>query len=393
MKTICLCLNIHILPPMFYCRFFHFYQNDFSLSCPEIEEYYKRFCHGRLKSFFNLLNQQISDSKGKLKLAVSISGSTLALMHLYVPEALTLIGNLVINKQIGLLSVPYSHSLLSYVDRNSFVEETRTHENLLEKIFNYESDVLFLHSGRNCAQLIKDVTEKACRYTTVICPAGFREKGIVEKDSIIKIFEINAKLSNLLQNRVCGKGDKSIVSNATSLFSKFMKHVPSSAPAVVVYNPLYVSSESQLLADRIYSAFLKKLCKESETTFLLPAQLPEHTPFDAKNNSGPDIYLRNQLQKEAFKSLLKVQCLIRHNPPDLWEVAKDMEYLRYMCLRFAKPSCNKKYYNPYSSPYLAYISYMNVLDSFRIKLQRKSTSRAKIKSVNACITAENQIVR
>jgi alpha-amylase len=83
-------------------------------------------------------------------------------------------------------------------------------------------------------------------------------------------------------------------------------------------------------------------------------------------------WLGNELQEEAFNKLYSL--LHRVEKCDDAEIIKDWEYLQvsdhfyYMCTKFFSDGEVHKYFNPYDSPYEAFINYMNVLSDFALRL-------------------------
>ena len=59
-----------------------------------------------------------------------------------------------------------------------------------------------------------------------------------------------------------------------------------------------------------------------------------------------------------------------------------------MCTKWFSDGDVHKYFNPYESPYDAFISYMNVLNDFKIRLSAKSGMRVQNKLE---FKAKNQI--
>jgi len=51
-----------------------------------------------------------------------------------------------------------------------------------------------------------------------------------------------------------------------------------------------------------------------------------------------------------------------------WNYLQISDHLYYMCTKFFSDGEVHMYFNPYNSPYEAFINYMNVLSDFRIRL-------------------------
>jgi alpha-amylase len=51
-----------------------------------------------------------------------------------------------------------------------------------------------------------------------------------------------------------------------------------------------------------------------------------------------------------------------------WRLLQSSDHFYYMCTKWFDDGDVHKYFNPYESPYEAYINYMNILDSVRARL-------------------------
>ena len=83
-------------------------------------------------------------------------------------------------------------------------------------------------------------------------------------------------------------------------------------------------------------------------------------------------WLGNELQNEAFSKLYGLQeKLSILNDPVLWSDychLQESDHFYYKCTKFFTGGDMHKYFNPYNSPYEAFINYMNVLSDFIIRV-------------------------
>ena len=82
-------------------------------------------------------------------------------------------------------------------------------------------------------------------------------------------------------------------------------------------------------------------------------------------------WLGNELQNDAFSKLYGLtEKLSILNDPVLWSDfghLQESDHLYYMCTKFFSDGEVHKYFNPYDTPYEAFINYMNVLSDFTIR--------------------------
>jgi len=86
-------------------------------------------------------------------------------------------------------------------------------------------------------------------------------------------------------------------------------------------------------------------------------------------------WLGNELQSEAFKKVYAMtEKLSIVNDEELWADfghLQESDHFYYMCTKFFSDGEVHKYFNPYDTPYEAFINYMNVISDFQIRLDEK----------------------
>ena len=86
-------------------------------------------------------------------------------------------------------------------------------------------------------------------------------------------------------------------------------------------------------------------------------------------------WLGNELQNEAYKKVYAMtEKLSIVNDVELWEDfghLQESDHFYYMCTKFFSDGEVHKYFNPYDTPYEAFINYMNVISDFQIRLDEK----------------------
>jgi alpha-amylase len=133
--------------------------------------------------------------------------------------------------------------------------------------------------------------------------------------------------------------------------------------------------------------FLKNLpdavFKLSKYSFSTPSEVARNLqPVSAINVTFPiswadeerdlTAWLGNEMQQEAFNKLYELSNKIsRVNDPKLekdWNYLQVSDHFYYMCTKFFSDGAVHSYFNPYQSPYDAFINYMNILNDFIIRV-------------------------
>jgi alpha-amylase/alpha-mannosidase (GH57 family) len=85
-------------------------------------------------------------------------------------------------------------------------------------------------------------------------------------------------------------------------------------------------------------------------------------------------WLGNDLQDDAFDALYALEHLVKEiNDPYLshdWLRLQTSDHFYYMCTKWFSDGDVHKYFNPYGTPYDAYINFMNVLSDFKLRIER-----------------------
>jgi alpha-amylase len=83
-------------------------------------------------------------------------------------------------------------------------------------------------------------------------------------------------------------------------------------------------------------------------------------------------WLGNELQNDAFNKLNdQIEKLSLLNDEALWSDfghLQESDHFYYMCTTFFSDGAVHKYFNPYDTPYEAFINYMNVLSDFILRV-------------------------
>ena len=105
------------------------------------------------------------------------------------------------------------------------------------------------------------------------------------------------------------------------------------------------------------------------------------SPYDKGNifNHDPDRPKRLLLHKREINKLYALEeKLILLDKADLWADfghLQESDHLYYMCTKFFSDGEVHKMFNPYDTPYEAFINYMNVLSDFIIRVNDAYASK------------------
>jgi alpha-amylase len=100
-----------------------------------------------------------------------------------------------------------------------------------------------------------------------------------------------------------------------------------------------------------------------------------HVPYPiswADEERDLTAWLGNEMQDEAFSNLYSLsEKMSRINDPDIqrdWRYLQTSDHFYYMCTKWFSDGDVHKYYNPYDSPYDAFINFMNAFSDFSLRV-------------------------
>jgi alpha-amylase len=135
-------------------------------------------------------------------------------------------------------------------------------------------------------------------------------------------------------------------------------------------------------------SFASEVLKDSRFCFQTPGEAAQsHDPVAALN--APDTlswadrerdltaWLGSAMQQDAIQTLYKleagVRCRQKRKYLQTWRMLQTSDHFYYMCTKWSADGDVHRYFNPYPSPYDAYINFMNILDDFSRRIKWKSS--------------------
>ena len=390
-KSICLYFQVHQPNRLRLYRFFdigkdsHYY-DDFAN-----RTILRRVAQKCYLPMNELLLELINTYKGEFKVAFSISGSVLEQFDRYAPEVIDSFRKLAATGSVEFLSETYYHSLASLASPEEFKHQVEKHRETIEHYFGVTPKAF-----RNTELIYSDAIGE------MVHEMGFRTmltegaKHVLGWKSPNYVYSCaNApKLSLLLKN-------SSLSDDIAFRFSdrnwsdwpltgdKYVAWIKSAAQNDEIVN-LFMDYETfgehQSAQSGIFDFmryFPEVVKKDGEFEFVTPteatkkhkpvAQLDVPDPISwADEERDVTAWLGNELQNDAFKKLYsQEEKLALLDNEDLWSDyghLQESDHFYYMCTKFFSDGAVHKYFNPYDTPYEAFINYMNVLSDFILRV-------------------------
>ena len=391
MRTICFYFQVHQPFRLRRYRFFdigndHYYYDDFSN-----ESILQKVAQKCYLPANELMLDLIQKNKGKFKIAYSISGIAMDQFRLYAPEVLESFKKLADTGQVEFLSETYAHSLSALKGKEEFERQVRAHDQLIKEHFGQEPKVFrnteLIYSDEIGA-MVADMGFKAMLTEGAKHVLGWKSPNYLYCNAInpkLKLLLKNFKLSDDIAFRFSNKTWSDYPLTADK-FVDWLNQIPEKEEVVNLFMDYETFGEHQWKETGIFDfleALPENVFKNSPFTFSTPSEVARKLQVvSAVNVPNPiswadeerdlTAWLGNELQNEAFDKLYSLGEKVYESGNE--GIKQDYAYLQvsdhfyYMSTKFYSDGEVHSYFNPYDTPYDAFINYMNVLSDFEIRV-------------------------
>jgi len=292
--------------------------------------------------------------------------------------------------QVEFLAETYSHSLVALKSNELFQEQVQRHCDLMEKYFGQRPTVFrnteMVYSDEIGAA-VADMGFKAVLTEGAKHVLGWKSPNYLYCNAInprLKVLMRNFKLSDDIAFRFSNQGWSEYPLTPEKLVN-WMNGNPKEEiiNLFMDYETIGEHQPAETGIFRFLEEFPAAVFKHSDLQFATPSEIAEHfqpvsvvsvpnTISWADEERDLSAWLGNEMQQEAFDKLYELR--ERMSKVDDEELNKDWGYLQvsdhfyYMSTKFFSDGEVHNYFNPYESPYEAFINYMNVLSDFRMRL-------------------------
>jgi alpha-amylase len=391
MRTICLYFQVHQPFRFRRYRFFdvgneHYYYDDYTN-----ESILRKVADNCYLPANKILLELIRKHEGKFRVAFSISGVALDQFELYAPEVLESFKELAKTGSVEFLAETNAHSLAALKDRPEFEKQVMEH---IEKVKQYfgQSPSVFRNTelvySDEIGAMIADMGFEAMLTEGAKHILGWKSPNYLYCNAInpkLKILLKNFTLSDDIAFRFSDKGWKEYPLTAEK-FVGWLNKIDKKEETVNLFMDYETFGEHQWAETGIFGflkSFPDKVFGMTGFSFSTPSEIAKslqpvsaiQVPYPiswADEERDLTAWLGNEMQQDAFNKLYDLSEKVKKaNDPVL---AKDWNYLQlsdhfyYMCTKFFSDGAVHSYFNPYQSPYDAFINYMNILSDFAIRV-------------------------
>ena len=390
-KSICLYFQVHQPNRLRQYRFFDIGKNSHYYDDFTNRTILRRIAQKCYLPMNELLLQQIEEQKGAFKVAFSITGTALEQFDRYCPEVLDRFKKLAATGCVEFLSETYYHSLSSLASESEFKHQVAKHKEAIEKYFGVtpttfrNTELIYSDSIANMVGDLgfKTILTEGAKHVLGWQSPNYLYKATTKKNQ--KLLLRNSGLSDDIAFRFSNKGWE----NWPLTTDKFVSWLKSGDGEIVnLFMDYETFGEHQAASTGIFD-FMKYLpaavLADGEFEFVTPARAArKHKPVAplcipdaiswADEERDTSAWLGNELQNEAFNKLYSLsEKLAILNDAELWSDfghLQESDHFYYMCTKFFSDGAVHKYFNPYDTPFEAFINYMNVLSDFMLRVDQ-----------------------
>ena len=394
MKTICFYFQVHQPFRLRRYRFFDIGKNH---------NYFDEFANRSIihkvaeKCYLptnKLMLDLVKEYGSRFRIAYSISGTALDQFEMYAPEVLESFQKLAKTGCVEFLAETYSHSLSALKNREEFTRQVNAQIDKVEKLIGYKPK-----SFRNTELIYSDEIGAMVAdmgFNTMLTEGakhilGWKSSNFVYSNAInpkLKLLLKNFRLSDDIAFRFSNR-DWSEWPLTAEKYVHWLNNINPNEEIVNLFMDYETFGEHQWAETGIFDfmrALPRMVFAKTNFEFLTPSEASQkHQPVSLLHVPHPiswadeerdlTAWLGNELQDSAFNELYSLADMVEKvNDPDIkrdWLYLQTSDHFYYMCTKWFSDGDVHKYFNPYDTPYEAFINFMNVLSDFTIRLKSK----------------------
>lgn len=341
----------------------------------------------------NRLLMELLDRHPEFKASFSLSGVVLEQFEKHAPEVLASFRQLAATKRVEILDETYHHSLAFIYSKEEFAEQVRMHRAMILKLFRQKPKIFRnteLIYNNELASFVSGMGYKGILAEGADHVLGWRSPNFIYKPKTangMKLLLKNYRLSDDIAFRFSERSWQEWPLTADK-FANWVNAINGNGNCVNIFMDYETFGEHQWEETGIFD-FLRhmpsEILKHPDNTFATPSELAkEHEPVAELDIHGlvswADIerdlsaWLGNSMQQAAIRELYSMEREVKASGDrkllDDWRKLQTSDNFYYMCTKWFADGDVHKYFNPYDSPYDAFMSFMNIINDMKIRLKR-----------------------
>lgn len=373
----------------------------------------------------NALLLELLRKHPEFKVSFSLSGVFLDQLEEFSPETLKSFQKLVDTGRVEILDETSHHSLAFLYSKNEFVRQVELHRAKVKKLFGVTPTAFRnteLIYNNELAKFVEGMGYKAILAEGADHLLGWRSPNFVYRSpgtSKIKTLLKNYRLSDDIAFRFSSQSWPEWPLTSEK-FAKWVNEVNGNGNLVNLFMDYETFGEHQWEHTGIFDfmrALPGELLKHADNDFVTVSEAAKRYPvvgeFDAHNFvSWADVerdlsaWRSNSMQEEAMHHIYALEGdVLKTGDKQIiedWRKLQTSDHFYYMCTKWFSDGDVHKYFNPYDTPYEAFIAYNNVLHDLRLRITeslhgkgtaKRAPSTTKVVHVKKPLVATSKVAK
>ncbi len=361
----------------------------------------------------NRLLLNVMDEIPEFKASFSVTGTALEQFEQYCPEVLDSFKELKRTGRVEFLSETYHHTLAYLYSKDEFREQVEMHRKKIKKLFGAKPKVFRnteLIYNNEIAAYAEKMGFKAILAEGWDHYLQWRSPNFVYTPygcSRIKLLLKNYKLSDDIAFRFSNRGWSEWPLTAER-YASWVSNINGNGTNVNLFMDYETFGEHQWKDTGVFDfmrSLPRELLKHPDNSFTTPseaAKMKDVGEIDipymmswADLERDLSAWTGNKMQQSAVRRLYMLEKSVKESGNkeliELWRKLQTSDHLYYMCTKYFSDGDVHKYFNPYDSPYDAFITFMNILHDLSYRVNAPESS--KINKCAACSVCNNSPVQ
>lgn len=355
-----------------------------------------------------LILRLINQTGGAFRIAYSITGTALEQLELYAPDSLTSFQKLADSGAVEFLGEAYYHSLAWLYSRQDYSEQLRLHRKAIKRYFSQKPRVLRnteLIYNNEFGAFAEEQGYKAVLAEGWDAVLGWRSPNFVYRPLgarktrlLLKNYRLSDDVAFRFSNREW--------SGWPLTAEKYAAWIAAcEGQTVNLFMDYETFGEHQWPETGIFdflASLPQELLRYRHLEFMTPGEVAQAFEPVAELDvpqllSWADLerdlsaWTGNRLQQSALAELYRLEVAIKATGDEKlledWRRLQTSDHFYYMCLKWFADGDVHKYFNPYDTPYEAYITFMNIINDLQQRVKHTPKQLAVLKRLAALIKA------
>lgn len=336
-----------------------------------------------------LLLDLIKQHNGHFKISFSISGTALEQFEAYAPDVLESFQELARTGCVEFLAETYYHSLSFLYNQKEFRHQVDMHTKKIQELFG-QTPTVFRNTeliyNNELPRLVERIGFDAVLTEGADHILGWKSPNFIYHPSStnnVKLLLKNYKLSDDIAFRFGNQGWEEYPLTVDK-YEQWVSTNNGNGQVINLFMDYETFGEHQWEDTGIFE-FMKHLpeaiLRHPDNNFVTVSEAAKNDPVAdidiphtiswADLERDTSAWLGNKMQNVAIDELYKMGNIVNNADEEtqqLWRYLTTSDHFYYMCTKWFSDGDVHKYFNPYESPYEAYIAFMNVMNDLAYRL-------------------------